>query len=122
MSKKRELTDERVKAWRKALPAADRRFFRALLTIGQIVGDPSLHYAEPSAGLRRALQRADRNTLFSIIAECLYMLLDAPAMKVVKRFHRRRKRAACGQERRQQRGETGTQAQGRVGKARKPAG
>jgi hypothetical protein len=96
MSKKRELTDERVKAWRKALPAADRRFFRALLTIGQIVGDRSLHYAQPSAGLRRSLAKADRNTLFSIIAECLYMLLDAPAMKVVKRQHRRRKRAVGG--------------------------
>jgi hypothetical protein len=85
-------------AWWKALPAADRRSFRALLTIGQIVGDRSLHYTEPSASLRRALAKADRNTLFSIIAECLYTLLDAPAMKIVKRHQRRRKRAPRSRE------------------------
>jgi hypothetical protein len=82
---------------------ADRRFFRALLGIATTVGDPSLHYAEPPPGLRRALRNADRSTLFSIIAECLYLLLDAPAMRVVKRFHRRRKRqAARGKSRRQE--------------------
>jgi hypothetical protein len=95
MSKKRELTDADAKAWWKALGAADRRFFRALLGVGNVIGDPSLHYAEPPPHLCRRLEKADRNTQFSVIAECLYLLLDAPAMEIVKRHHRRRKRRAA---------------------------
>jgi predicted RNA methylase len=95
MAKRRELTDDEVNAWWKSLPTADRRFFRALLDIRHVIGDRSLRYGEPPPGLQRALRKADRNTLFSVIAECLYMLLDAPAMRVVKRIHRRHKRQSA---------------------------
>ena len=38
----------------------------------------------------RSLRKLDRNTLFSVIAECLHLLLDAPMLERVQHLHRER--------------------------------
>ncbi len=82
---KKELAD----AW-KALPESDRRFYSALIILIEAIGDKKLLYHEPSASLLRLLRKLDRNALYSVIAECLYLLLDARMLERVKQGHRER--------------------------------
>ncbi len=90
MAKRRSMgKKELANAW-KALPESDRRFFSALIILLQALGDKRLRYREPPAPLRRTLHKLDRTALFSVIAECLYLLLDAPMLERVKKVHRQR--------------------------------
>ena len=96
---KREFDD----AW-KALPESDRRFYCALILLMDVVGDDSLRYDEPSTSRQRSLRKLDRNALFSVIAECLYLLLGAPMLERIKKGHRERearkkKRVAAAKKR-----------------------
>lgn len=95
MAKRRKPHEKELKAWWKALAPADRRLFKALILIAQIVGGKPPRYHELPAHLDRALRKADRNTLFSIIGECLCRLLNSSVLERVKRIHRRRKRLAA---------------------------
>ena len=76
-------------AW-KAMAESDRRWISALILISEAIGDKKIRYRGPSASLRRSLRRLDRNTCYGVIAECLYLLLDAPVLERLKRLHRQR--------------------------------
>lgn len=90
MAKRTKMTKRQVtEAW-KGLTKADRRFLSAAIVINQAVGDEKLRYHELPARIERLLRRSDRNTLFSIITECLGLLTKAPAMDRVRAVHRQR--------------------------------
>ncbi len=91
MAQPRNLDENEFEVAWKALPIRDRRFISALIVVADTVGDETLRYRELPTRLERTLQRADRDTLFSVIAECFYRLLDAPVMERVKRRHHRRR-------------------------------
>jgi hypothetical protein len=91
MAKRPKTSEREFKAcWRK-LSAADRRFISALILVNEAVQKGRLRYHELSPQRERSLRRADRDTLFSIIVECLGILTKAPAMKRVHTAHQRRK-------------------------------
>ena len=90
MAKRRRIGQKEIDAWWKDLPKSDQRFYGALMLLMDVIGDSRLRYREPSASRRRSLRKLDRNTLFSVIAECLHLLLDAPMLERVKHLHRRR--------------------------------
>ncbi|MGD8452701.1 MAG: hypothetical protein PVJ57_12855 [Phycisphaerae bacterium] len=98
MAKTPKLDEEAFRAMWKALPLSDKRFIGALIALTEVIGDEGLRYHELPAHLERTLQEANRDTLFSIIAECLGLLLNAPAMERVKQCHRRRRRAATARK------------------------
>jgi hypothetical protein len=64
----------------------------------EAIGGKRPRYLEPPARLERALRAAGRETLFGVVAECLYRLLAAPVMRRLKRLRRQRSRAATGGE------------------------
>ena len=76
------------------LPANDKRFLNALNSITEIVGDDTLRYDELPDRLERILRTVDRNTLFSIIIESFYLLLDAREMERIKNIRRSRTNGA----------------------------
>ncbi len=89
MAKRRFLSKkERDAAAWKALPESDRRCITALIIISRVLREQDIIYREPSASLRRSLRKLDRNTLYGVIAECLYALLDAPVIERIKKAHR----------------------------------
>ena len=89
---KRRGSEEKSLQWAwAALPQSDKWFLVALMVITEVVGDERLGYHELPTPLERTLQEADRDTRFSVIVECLYLLLEAPALERVKRAHRRRR-------------------------------
>ena len=90
MPKRRRIGQKEVDAWWKDLPKSDQRFYGALMLLMDVIGDKKLRYCEPSASRQRSLRKLDRNTLFSVIAECLHLLLDAPMLEHVKKMHRER--------------------------------
>ena len=90
MAKRRSMSKkESSDAWN-ALPESDRRFFDAFIILLKAIGDDKLRYREVPMPLQRTLHKLDRNTVFSVIAECLYLLLDAPLLERVKQGHRER--------------------------------
>ncbi len=90
MAKRRRIGQKEIDAWWKDLPKSDQRFYGALILLMEFIGDNKLRYCEPSVSRQRSLRKLDRNTLFSVIAECLYLLLDAPMLERVKKVHRER--------------------------------
>ena len=91
MAKRRSMgKKERADAWWKALPESDRRFYTGLIILIEAIGDKKLRYREPSASLQRSLRKLDRNTLYGVMAECLFLLLDAPVIERVNRANRER--------------------------------
>jgi hypothetical protein len=96
MAKRPKMTEEEFQArWRK-LPEADRRFIGTLTLVNETLADGRLRYRSLPPLLERRLRQADRNTLFSIITECVGILTHAPAMQRIQRFHRRRATRANG--------------------------
>ncbi|MCH7924696.1 MAG: hypothetical protein IIC51_04100 [Planctomycetes bacterium] len=90
MAKRRRIGQKEIDAWWKDLPKSNQRFYGALMLLMDVIGDKKLRYSEPSASRQRSLRKLDRNTLFSVIAECLHLLLDAPMLERVKQMHRER--------------------------------
>lgn len=90
MAKRSKMSEREFKTCWRDLPEADRRFVSALTLVNQAVDDGRLRYHELSPPMERCLRRADRNTLFSIIVECLGILTGAPAMHRVRKVHQKR--------------------------------
>ncbi len=90
MAKRRGNNQREWDAKWKALPQSDKRFINTLILIMETIGDKTLHYHELPTRLERTLRKADRDTLMSIIVECLGLLLKAPAMERIKQSHSRR--------------------------------
>ena len=84
MAKRPEMTKREFKKRWKNLPEADRQFIRALTLVSDAVGDRQLLYHKLPPTTERWLRRADRDTLFSIVIECLGLLTDAPAMQRIR--------------------------------------
>ena len=104
MAKRRSISQKELDSAWKGLPESDRRFFTALIVLMETIGDKELRYSEPPAPLQRTLCKLDHDALFSVIAECLYLLLDAPIFERVKQGHRERaarkkKRASAAKKR-----------------------
>ncbi len=89
MVKARAMDERELRVLWKRLPKSDRQFISALIVISEAIGDEALRYHELPARLGHVLREADRDTLFSLVAESLGLLLDAPAMERVKRARRR---------------------------------
>lgn len=88
MAKRSRMTQKQLdQAW-KAMPESDRRCICALILLSDAIGDDKLRYREPSPSRQRSLRKLDRNALFSLIAECLHLLLGAPLLERVKKDHR----------------------------------
>ena len=84
MAKRPEMTKREFKKRWKNLPEADRQFIRALTLVSDAVGDRQLLYHKLPLTTERWLRRVDRDTLFSIVIECLGLLTDAPAMRRIR--------------------------------------
>jgi len=90
MAKRRGSEEKGLQSAWAALPQSDKWFVVALMVITEVIGDERLGYHELPTRLERTLHEADRDTRFSVIVECLYLLLEAPGLERVKRAHRRR--------------------------------
>ena len=90
MAKRRGMNEQEYEATWEALPQSDKRFINTLILIMETIGDKTLRYHELPTRLERVVREADRDTLMSIIVECVGLLLGAPAMERVKQSHRRR--------------------------------
>ncbi len=90
MAKPRPIDEKELKTIWKGLPRSDKRFISTMIVVTATLGDEKLRYHALPTRLERVLHKADRNTLFSVIVECVGLLLDAPAMQRVKQSHRRR--------------------------------
>ena len=90
MAKRSKMSEREFKTRWRELPEADRRFISTLALVNQAVDDGRLRYHELSPPMERNLRRADRNTLFSILTECLGILTNAPAMQRVRKVHQKR--------------------------------
>ena len=91
MAKRRPIDEKQLKTIWKGLARSDQRFISTLIVVTETIGDEKLRYHELPTRLERVLHKADRNTLFSVIVECVGLLLDAPAIQRVKQSHRRRR-------------------------------
>ncbi len=89
MAKRRSIDVKEFKTLWMGLPQSDKDFINALIVLSKSVGDETLCYRELPTRLERVLHGVDRDTLFSVVAECLGLLLGAPAMERVKRARRR---------------------------------
>ena len=94
MVKPRPMDERKLRGLWKRLPKSDKQFISALIVISEAIGDEALRYHELPARLGHVLREADRDTLFSVVAESLGLLLGAPAMQRVKRARRRNGKAA----------------------------
>ncbi|MCH7592847.1 MAG: hypothetical protein IH989_08725 [Planctomycetes bacterium] len=74
-------------AWN-ALPEIDRRFVSTLVVVQHTIGEETLSYGETPRALQRSLLELDRNTVLSVIIQCLYLLLDPSVLKRAKKAHR----------------------------------
>ena len=96
MAKRKQMSEKEInEAW-DALPEKNRRFLWTEIAIHKIINDPKLRYRELSPRWNRALGQADRNTLASIITECVSRLIDNSVLPRIKKIHRqaaRKKRA-----------------------------
>ena len=89
MAKRTTMTEaEADTCWRK-LPESDRQFIRAMLIVSETVGDRELRFREISPEIRSMLQRANRDTLFSIITESVGLLTQAPVMGRIRKSRAR---------------------------------
>lgn len=92
MAKRRRIDEkELADAW-KDLRESDRRFFGALFILIQALRDENFRRRETPVPIQRTLNKLDRNTLYSVIAECMHLLLDAPELERINQ--RRRGRTA----------------------------
>ncbi|MGD8454462.1 MAG: hypothetical protein PVJ57_21825 [Phycisphaerae bacterium] len=90
MARQLEISEREFKArWRK-LPEADRQFVEAIVLVNRAVSDERLCYHELSPQRERSLRQADRDTVFSILTECLGILTNAPAMQRVRKARQQR--------------------------------
>ncbi len=89
MAKRRRIDQREFKALRKALPQSDKDFINGMLVILEAIVDETLRYEELPRPMERVLHAADRDTLFSVLTECLGLLLDAPVMERLKRARHR---------------------------------
>ena len=90
MAKRRRIDEkELADAW-KDLRESDRRFFGALFILIQALRDENFRRREAPPRLKRTLHKLERNTLYSVIAECMHLLLDAPELERVNQRHRGR--------------------------------
>ena len=96
MAKRQQMSEKEInEAW-DDLPEKDRRFLGTSFIINEIINDPKLRYSPLSSRWNRALGQADRNTLASIITECVSRLIDNSVLPRVKKNRRqaaRKKRA-----------------------------
>jgi hypothetical protein len=90
MVERRGMNEEEFRAAWKRLPESDQRFINTLIVVTETIADEKLRYHELPTRLERRLRKADRDTLFSIVVECLGRLLGSPAMERIKEAHRRR--------------------------------
>lgn len=96
MAKRFRISERTFKAqWRK-LPKADRRFIEAVVLVNRAVSDERLCYHELSPQRERSLRQADRDTVFSILTECLGILTNAPAMQRIRKARRQRAAGSNG--------------------------
>lgn len=96
MAKRPNMSEREFQARWQKLPKADRQFISALILVNEAVADGRLRYHELSPQSERRLRRADRDTLFSIVAECVGILTNAPAMQRVGQIHQQRATRAHG--------------------------
>ncbi len=89
MAKRRSIDVKEFKTLWKALPQNDKDFINALIFISTTLGDEKLCCHELPKRIERVLHGVDRETLFSVVAECVGLLLSAPAMERVKRARSR---------------------------------
>lgn len=94
MAERRTREEREILAQWKAAPKADRRFINTLFAVCEAAGGEELHYLGPPAAVEQALRGADRDTLFSLIAECLACLLNSSVLERVKQGRRSRRRSA----------------------------
>jgi hypothetical protein len=92
MAKRPKLSRKEPKAQWKAPADADRRFVSALGVIVEAIDDSTLRYCEPPVLLERTLREVDRDTLFSLVAECLCRLLNSSALERLRRKRRAARR------------------------------
>ncbi|MGD8450392.1 MAG: hypothetical protein PVJ57_01120 [Phycisphaerae bacterium] len=92
MADRWQFDEKEFKAWWNALPPPYRRVFHALILIRYAIAGKVPRYDEPPPWLGRTLRKADRDTLFGVIAECLHLMMDAP---LINRGRRRPKRRAA---------------------------
>ncbi len=88
MAKRRETRLKRITEVWNALPERDQRFFSALIFLVPTIGDMTLSYGETPRPLQLLLLKLDRNTLFSVITRCLYLLLDESTSERAKKAYR----------------------------------
>ena len=89
MAKRRPIDQRQFKALWKGLPQSDKDFIDGMTLILEAIVDETLRYHELPPPLERVLHGADRDTLFSVLAESLGLLLDAPVMQRLERARRR---------------------------------
>lgn len=75
--------------WRRA-PISDRKFISTMIVVAEGLGLKRLRYGLLPPRIERYLTQCDRKTLFSILAECVGLLANAPAMRRLKQSHRDR--------------------------------
>jgi len=91
MAKRRSMgMKQRAHTWWKGLSESDRRFYMGLFILTEAVGDKKLRYPKLPTPLHGSLLELDRNTLYSVMAECLFLLVDAPVSERVKWANRER--------------------------------
>ena len=61
-----------------ALSDDERRLFYTLIIVIQALGDERYYERAVPAPLRKTLRRLDPHTVYSVIAECLSLLIDTP--------------------------------------------
>ena len=81
------VNQEIKEAW-EALPKRDQRFLWTMIEINQIIDDPKLRFHELPSHWHRALDRADRNMLASIVTECVGRLIKNSVLPRVKKVRR----------------------------------
>ncbi len=88
MAKRRNVRLKKfTEAWN-ALPEIDRRFVSTLVVVQHTIGEEKLSYSETPRALQHALLKLDRNTVLSVIIQCLYLLLDPSVLERAKKAHR----------------------------------
>ncbi len=90
MAKRRKTRLRKIREAWNALPEIDRRFVSTLVVLQHTIGEEKLTYRETPRPLQRLLLTFDRNTVLSVIIQCLYLLLDASVLKRAKKARRQR--------------------------------
>lgn len=91
MAKRKRKSDEKstesTDAW-DALPKKDKRFIWAMTVIDRIINDPKLCYRPLPSRWNRALGQVGRDTLVSLVTECVSRLIDSSVLPRIKKSHR----------------------------------